>query len=62
VLLVIVGGIAFALARKRGPTDDEREARRQKLLDELVELQRSGKNPKRREQIMAELESLWDAA
>lgn len=62
VILVVIGGIVFALMRPKGGSDDERAARRQKLLDELVELERTGKNAKRREQIMAELETLWDAA
>ncbi len=62
VVLLLVGGIVFTIYRKRDPTEGEREERRQKLMDELVELERSGKDAKRREQIMAELESLWDAA
>jgi hypothetical protein len=36
-----------------------RDARRQKLLDELVALERTGDNPKRREQLVSELEELW---
>jgi hypothetical protein len=70
VVLLLIGGIVFTIYRKRGPTDSEREERRQKLMDELVELEGKGKNAKspggeasrRRDQIMAELESLWDAA
>lgn len=65
VVVVLLVGLVAALARKRDETHREREVRRQKLLDELVELERSGapgKAAKRREQIMAELESLWDAA
>lgn len=65
VLVVLLAGLVAALARKRDETHREREVRRGKLLDELVELERSGapgKAAKRREQIMAELESLWDAA
>jgi hypothetical protein len=62
VLLIIAGGVMFALTRKRGESDAERFAHRAKLLDELAELERSGKNLKRREQITAELETLWDVA
>ncbi len=66
VVLVIVGGISLAIFRK-APDEAEaadRAARRQKLLDELVELEKAGKIEgkagKRREQIMVELEALWD--
>jgi len=62
VILIILTGIGATIWRKRGQSDSEREERRQKLLDELVQLERSGKDAKRREKIMAELESLWDAA
>jgi hypothetical protein len=63
VVLVILGGISAALLRKRSGEGD-RDQRRQKLLDELVELERSQAkgSAKRREQILAELETLWDAA
>jgi len=60
VVSIMVGGLGLALLRKKAPTEAEREATRQKLLDELVELERAGTQNKRREQIMAELESLWD--
>jgi hypothetical protein len=60
VLLTMLGGLGFALLRSKGPTDAERQAKRQKLLDELVELERAGKQNKRREQILTELEQLWD--
>jgi hypothetical protein len=65
VVIVMIGGVYMALTRNRPDTaaDKAREAKRQKLLDELVELEKSGKNEKRREQIMNELEKLWgDAA
>jgi hypothetical protein len=63
VVLMLLGGVTVALLSKRG-VDADKHARRQKLLDELVELERSQAkgSAKRREQIMAELESLWDAA
>ena len=62
VVLLIIGGIVFALDRSKvdHASTAQREERRQKLLEELVELEKSGKNEKRREQIMAELEKLWD--
>ena len=58
VLLTMIGGVAFALLRK-GPAGAERTAKRAALLDELVELERSGRDPARREQVMTELEKLW---
>jgi hypothetical protein len=61
VVGVMLAGVAFAVFARRpaqaAAADDD--ARRQKLLDELVELERSGANPKRREQLLAELEQLW---
>jgi len=62
VVGLILAGVGFALVRK--PAADAAAAvtsdtRRQKLLDELVELERAGGNPKRREQLLGELEQLW---
>jgi hypothetical protein len=64
VILMIGGGVYFALTRNKPDSKSTagRDARRQQLLDELVELEKSGKNEKRREQIMTELEGLWDDA
>jgi hypothetical protein len=64
VVGVMLAGVFFALARKppaRAATAaaSSVDARRKKLLDELVELEGSGANPKRREQLLAELEQLW---
>jgi len=62
VVGVMLAGVAFALMRKqpaRVAVGATSETRRQKLLDELVELERSGGNPKRREQLLGELEDLW---
>ncbi|HEX8114051.1 MAG TPA: hypothetical protein VF516_40240, partial [Kofleriaceae bacterium] len=61
VVATILGGLLFALLARRPAqaADAHAEARRQRLLDELVELERSGANPKRREQLLAELEQLW---
>lgn len=62
VILMIVGGVALALARSAAKTPDTVNlARKQALLDELVELERSGADNRRREQLIAELEKLWSA-
>jgi hypothetical protein len=58
VLVMMVGGVVFALVTRR-PAAEEHAARRARLLDELVQLERSGGDPKRKEQLMAELEKLW---
>lgn len=65
VLLVILGGIALAIYRPiavpvPGSSADT-DKRRQKLLDELVALDRDGPdtNPQRRAQIVDELERIW---
>jgi hypothetical protein len=64
VVALILAGLAFALY-KRAPAsaaDAAREVKRQKLLDELVELEAEpGKKAgKRRDVVLAELEKLWD--
>jgi len=61
VVGVMLTGLGAALLARRPEqaADAEAEARRQRLLDELVELERSGANPKRRDQVLAELEQLW---
>jgi hypothetical protein len=67
VVGVMLAGLALALVARRRPAqaataEAEAEARRQRLLDELVELERAGAgvaNPRRREQVLAELEQLW---
>lgn len=64
VLLIIAGGITFALLRRPEPRrKDARDAtrsRRERLLDELVELERTGGDPARREQLVIELERIWE--
>ena len=67
VVLVILAGVGYALLKRRNapaPGSEERAARRQKLLDELVELEReeerSAKQERRREAVLVELEQLWD--
>jgi hypothetical protein len=68
VVGVMLTGLVLALGARRRPAqaaDAAAEARRQRLLDELVELERSGADsassadPRRREQLLAELEQLW---
>ena len=59
VVATMLAGLGFAL-RRRGPTaDPRRDSRRARLMDELVEIERSGKDKGRREAILAELERLW---
>jgi hypothetical protein len=63
-LIMMSGGLAYALwpkgvgARK---ADRARAVRRAQLLDELVELDRAGKDNKRRAQVLAELEQVWES-
>jgi hypothetical protein len=61
VVGVMLTGLGAALLARRPAqaADTDAEARRQRLLDELVELERSGANPRRRDQVLAELEQLW---
>ncbi|MCW5801705.1 MAG: hypothetical protein KIT31_04910 [Deltaproteobacteria bacterium] len=60
VIALMAVGIVYALSKKKKPAvDSAARVRRAALLDELVELERSGDNPKRREQVMAELERIW---
>lgn len=62
VVVMVLGGIGFALARRSPIAAPDHEARRAKLLDELVELDRDGKqDTRRRAQIVDELERLWGA-
>lgn len=60
VLGMLVAGILLAILRRpaaaAAPSGNKRSAA---LLDELVELERTGKDPARREQVLAELERLW---
>jgi len=60
VILTILGGVGLALLRTSSKTPDSIHlARKNALLDELVELERSGADNRRREQLVAELEKLW---
>jgi hypothetical protein len=58
VVATILAGLVFAIGTKRSATA-EAAARRSALLDELVQLERTGGDPKRKEQLMTELEKLW---
>nr|HEX4314234.1 hypothetical protein [Kofleriaceae bacterium] len=69
VVMMMLGGLGYAFAflrrQPREPSEDPvRVAKRTKLMDELVELDRngatSGKDRKRRDTLLAELEKLWD--
>ena len=59
VILTVTVGIALTVFRKRVAPIPDNAARRAALLDELVELERAGKDGKRKEQVMSELEKLW---
>lgn len=58
VIAMMLAGVAFAVLRPRPKV--AQTTRRAKLMDELVELERTGGDPKRRDQVLAELEQLWD--
>jgi hypothetical protein len=64
VVAVMLAGVGYALiggkaARGKAVTEAADRAHRQRLIDELVELESSGANPKRREQLLRELEQIW---
>ncbi|HUJ58539.1 MAG TPA: hypothetical protein VLX92_08605 [Kofleriaceae bacterium] len=59
VVSLMASALVFALVRRRSGSP-ARAARRQALLDQLVALDQSGRNDKRREALLAELEKLWD--
>lgn len=60
-LLTMLGGLGFALYRTSiaRTVDNARAMKKNALLDELVELEKSGQNETRRAQIASELERLW---
>ncbi len=59
VVLIMIGGLVFALSRKQDkPAGDSK--RKQELMNELVELEKKGVDPKRRDQVLAELERIWE--
>lgn len=57
VVGTMVAGVGFALARK--PENPARHLRREQLMKELVELEKTGGDPDRREALLQELEGLW---
>jgi hypothetical protein len=61
VVLLIIGGVVFAFVRPKVATAG-REARRQQLLDALVAIEKAGghKGNARKEELIKELEGLWD--
>jgi hypothetical protein len=59
VILVIVAGFAFALAKKPVAVSVSNDARRQELLEQLVAIERDGGSPKRRDELLRDLEKLW---
>lgn len=60
VIAIMLGGLAYALAFRRDPRRATQTARRAELMNELVELEKTGTDPRRREQVLAELERLWE--
>jgi hypothetical protein len=63
VVAAMLSGLGIALWKRRQLGDATRASRRQKLLDELVAIEkgeRSEKQDKRREQLLSELENLWE--
>ena len=61
VIVLILGGVTFAVLRAGPGKQGSVAIRRQQLLDALVAMEKAGsKNEKRREELIKELESLWD--
>jgi hypothetical protein len=62
VVLLMLGGIVLALTRKPAAAAEASGTakRREELMNELVELERTGDDPARREQILTELERIWE--
>ncbi|HLL25218.1 MAG TPA: hypothetical protein VK427_23950, partial [Kofleriaceae bacterium] len=60
-VLMMLGGLLYALTRKRSTADADAR-RKTELMNELVELEKQGTaaDHKRREQVLIELERLWD--
>ena len=55
-----IAGYTLLVTSAKTP-DSVNLARKNALLEELVELERSGADNRRREQLIAELEKLWSA-
>ncbi len=65
VVMLLLGGIAYAVMFTRSPRQravqaSAHQVRREKLLEELVELERTGGDLERREKLVLELERIWD--
>jgi hypothetical protein len=61
VASLIICGVVFAFVKGSKPHNAGREARRQQLLDALVAMEKAGsKNQARKEELIKELEALWD--
>ncbi len=65
LVLLLLGGAVWIVLRGRtrpatGPDVSGLKTRRERLLDELVALELSGDDPARREQLVVELERVWD--
>lgn len=59
VALIMLGGVVLAVMRKPSPADGNAK-RKQALIDELVEVEKTGVDPKRRDQLLSELERIWE--
>ncbi|HUS29558.1 MAG TPA: hypothetical protein VMZ53_13690 [Kofleriaceae bacterium] len=60
VVLLIIGGVVFAMVRSKSDLAG-RGARRQQLLDALVAMEKAGStNQARKDELIKELEELWD--
>jgi hypothetical protein len=63
VLVLLVAAVLLAIKARRVPASARAaaNAKVQALMDELVALERKGQGGRRKEQILGELEKLWDA-
>jgi len=58
VVCIMIAGIVFAFSnRKISRFDDKRKS---DLMNELVDLEKKGVDPKRRDQVLSELERMWE--
>ena len=62
VVALMLAGVIYAMTRKAAPQPDADTTakRKEELMDELVELERTGSDSKRRDQVLAELERIWE--
>jgi|MudIll2142460700_1097286.scaffolds.fasta_scaffold07532_2 hypothetical protein len=59
VVAIMLAGVIYAMTRPRASAGSDAK-RKADLMNELVELEKKGVDPKRREQVLAELERLWE--